>query len=881
MRNTAMYKSFLACGSAVLVTALAAPAQAQEAGDSGGLEEILVTAERRQASINDVGMSITALDSDVLEATRVTSIDDLTRVVPGLTVSKSRSGLPIYTLRGIGFNVISSSSTSPVGTYVDQAAYVYPAMNAGPFFDIERVEVLKGPQGTLYGRNTTGGLVDIITNKPGKDFAAGITAEFGNYATRNFEGFVNIPIADAARLRVAMRSEDSDTGWQKSFTRPDDRLGEIHKFGIRGQLALDVGSDLDVLIGVNYWRDRSDTTAQQYITYVTNPYTANPAIWRAAPHFAAFDTAWRASADRSNSMADWLAPGPQGALTRYGTAGKGLYSNAMGELRRDDDFVSATMNATWRLTDDVELISLTGYNRLSSFAPHAVSGTPFEFSVFVDGGKTTNFFQELRLQGETSRLQWTIGGYYARDTVNGQAPGLFDDLGTVSNLRGLFNAAQNCAAPGGGAPGSLVSGAGTGLPGGCVQGPGGTFNPNGYTAAQISEGFRNGASHGNQKGTLWSLFAHLDFKLTDTLSAVGGVRYSEQLQTGTSCAGTLDPTQGPVFSNQYYIWNTSFRYLYYIRNAGKLPPPGPIGPTGCLTYDATTNSFGLVNQRLDENNVAWQLGLNWKFADNQLLYATVSKGFLAGVLPSTSSNSAVQLTPVKQEQLMAYEAGAKLSLLDRKVRATVSGFYYDYRDKQVNAFFPDIIFTALPVLINIPKSRAYGIDASVSAKLSPALEATLSGTWLETEVTELPACVGTQLFGCGRDSRAQPLDYKGFEFAYAPKYQASGILSYDNPVSEKLGLRATVSASYQSRSFGLLGGDRLPGVGSNLTMKGYATVSASAGLYDLDRKWDATIWVKNLTDEDYATNVIQGQDYYSRNMGMPRTFGASLTYRFN
>jgi outer membrane receptor protein involved in Fe transport len=537
---------------------------------------------------------------------------------------------------------------------------------------------------------------------------------------------------------------------------------------LKGQFGHVVATNHGNLNSETVFTKRPEGEVRKYITYVTNPYTANPAIWRAAPHFAAFDTAWRASTDRSNATADWLAPGPQGALTRFGTAGKGLYSNPMGELRRDDDFVSATMNATWRISDKLELISLTGYNRLSSFAPHAVSGTPFEFSVFVDGGKTTNFFQELRLQGETSRLEWTVGGYYARDTVKGQAPGLFDDLATVSNLRGLFNAAQNCAAPGGGTPGSLVSGAGTGLPGGCVRGPGGTFNPNGYTAAEISEGFRNGASHGNQKGSLWSLFAHVDYKLTDTLSMVGGVRYSEQLQTGTSCAGTLDPTKGSVFSNQYYIWNTSFRYLYYIRNAGKLPPPGPVGPTGCITYDATTNSFGLVSQRLDENNVAWQAGLNWKFADNQLLYATVSKGFLAGVLPSTSSNSAVQLTPVKQEQLTAFEAGAKLSLLDRKVRATVSGFYYDYRDKQVNAFFPDIIFTALPVLINIPKSRAYGIDASLSAKLSPALEATLSGTWLETEVTELPACVGTQLFGCGRDSRAQPLDYKGFEFAYAP-----------------------------------------------------------------------------------------------------------------
>jgi len=857
-----------------------AVALAQAAQGPAELDALIVTAERREQSINDVGMAISAFTGDTLSDAGVQSVKDLSVVVPGFTASQSRSGLPIYTLRGIGFNVISPSSTSPVGTYVDQAAYVYPAMNGGPVFDIERVEVLKGPQGTLYGRNTTGGLIDLITNKPKDSFSAGMTAEVGNYMTHNLEGYVNVPVSDTLKTRFAFRTEDSDDGWQESFTRPGDTRGEVHRFGARGAVEWTPSEDLEFLLTVNYWRDRSDTQAPQYVTYINSPYA--PAVqntWRIAKAFAAFDTAWKAADIRSNKVADWETPGPQAGYSRFGTTGSGAYSQGVGELEKHDEFASTVLHASWDVNDKLSLHSVSGYNLLHQYDPVANSGTPFEMGVFADGGHTISLFEELRLQGETDRLNWTLGGYVAHDKVDAIAPGLFDDLLTVSNLRNLFTAAQNCAL-GAGAPGSLPSGAGTGLPNGCVQGPGGTFNPKSYTTAQISEGFRNGASHGRMNSDLWSLFGHAEWKITEELSAVGGVRYSEQDQKGTSCAGTTDPAVGPKNSNQFYIWDTSFRYLYYLRNAYKSAPPAPIGATGCLTYDATKNAFGLVEQNLKEDNVSWQAGLNWKFQPGQLLYATVSKGYLAGVLPSTSSNNAVQLNPVTQEELLAYEAGAKLSLFERRVQANVSAYYYDYTDKQMQAYFPDIIFTSLPVLINVPKSEAYGVEGSVTWAVNDRITAAVSASRLWTAVTELPACVGTQLFGCGRDSKAQPLDYKGFEFAYAPKFQASAILGYDGPLTDDLGLNASLTASYQSRSFGLLGGDRLPGVGSNLTLPAYALFNANVGVHSLDGRWEASLWAKNLLDRVYSTSAIQGQDYYQKTMGMPRTFGLRVAYRF-
>jgi len=177
-----------------LALLMAAPALAQTQSkpeDSLTIDTLVVTAQRREETANSVGMPIQAFSGEALQQLRVTDPKDLSSVAPSFTVSQSYQGVPTYTLRGIGFNTINLSATSTVGTYWDEVAYAYPFMNTGPIFDLERVEVLKGPQGTLYGRNTTAGLIDFVTNKPTQEFEGSLTAEVGNYKTHNFEGMVS------------------------------------------------------------------------------------------------------------------------------------------------------------------------------------------------------------------------------------------------------------------------------------------------------------------------------------------------------------------------------------------------------------------------------------------------------------------------------------------------------------------------------------------------------------------------------------------------------------------------------------------------------------------------------------------------------------------
>ena len=164
MTISAIPKTKLAVAVSILCSGISAPAQSQ--GQSLRLEEVIVTAQKREQNVNEIGMAISAFSGEDLTALGVMSTRDLTNLVPGFTVAQSDLNTPIYTLRGVGFNTPNLSSASPVGVYVDEASFPYPYMSNGLIHDLERVEVLKGPQGTLYGRNTTGGLVNFITNRP-------------------------------------------------------------------------------------------------------------------------------------------------------------------------------------------------------------------------------------------------------------------------------------------------------------------------------------------------------------------------------------------------------------------------------------------------------------------------------------------------------------------------------------------------------------------------------------------------------------------------------------------------------------------------------------------------------------------------------------------
>jgi iron complex outermembrane receptor protein len=365
-----------------------APTAWAHAADSAQSEgDIIVTAQKRSERLSDVPLSITAVTGEQLRSAGVTSTADLERIVPGFTAQQSAYGPPVFTIRGIGFYDTSTGVSPTVSVYVDQVPLPYSVMTPGASLDLERVEVLKGPQGTLFGQNSTGGAINYIAAKPTDELEAGGSLTYGRFNQFDVDGYVSGPLADGVKARLAIRHEDRDD-WQYSQTR-DDTLGR-RNFTV-GRLLLDVepSDALALQFNLNGWIDKSDSQAAQFLAYApTNPMGF-------PEEQAFFATAVRAP--NKARVADW-DPGV--------------------DFRHDDRFYQASLRADLALSSDVTLTSITAYTDFRGRNPNDSDGVSFNDLFFFIKSDIDSFSQELRLAGETSGLKWMIGGNYQSDTAN-------------------------------------------------------------------------------------------------------------------------------------------------------------------------------------------------------------------------------------------------------------------------------------------------------------------------------------------------------------------------------------------------------------------------------------------------------------------------------
>lgn len=832
MRNGGARRILL--GSAA-VAALGAPGaiMAQSSSDDTGAQStdadrnvIIVTANRRSEDINDVGLAIQAFSGEQLANLKVNSTEDLQAIVPSLNVSRGYQGIPIYTLRGIGFNTINLSATSTVGTYQDEVALAYPFMNSGPVYDLERVEVLKGPQGTLYGRNTTGGLVNFITAKPDLgEFSGSVAAEFGSEETLNTEGHLNLPVGDAFAARAAWRTERSWDGWQKSISR-DETQGEVERYGGRLTLAAEPIPDMRIELAGNFWINKSDTLAAQAVGFTPNTDPANGTL------FSLFNTPGLADYVNTNAgnwdsgTADWQ---PLDARAQNIGRGTGIdQPNA-----EDSSFYGFRGMLQFDFAPDISFISLTGYNHAKRDATYDWSGSPYEILSQRAEGKIDSLSQEVRFQGSTGPAEWVVGGYYANDKVTDTNQTLLGQNANVGAVRALILAPQ--AALGGASIYQI-------------------FNSEGYTIADVLTSFRTYRDTAEFDVETWSVFASADWELAPTLKLTTGIRYTEDTQDYEGCSRDFNGSMQPNVN--------LFNRFFFLATYGALTTP--IQANQCNTYDVETSTFGPVTSTLAENNVAWRGALTWEPNDDTLLYASVSRGYKSGSTPVNAANIATQNRPARQEQLTAYEVGTKLALANRAFNLNLAGFYYDYTDKQLAVYFADPIYTTLLRLDNIPDSRAYGLDGDVTWFATDALSFSVAGTWLKTEI------VGYQ----GINAAGQPFDYDGFSFPYSPEFSGAATITYDTPVTDTLGLRAIANGRYQSSTSSTIE-DFSP-----LAIDSYGILNASLAIYDQGGAWEASIWGRNITDTYYWSSAATNANTAVRFPGRSASYGATVRFRF-
>ncbi len=368
---------------------------AQSKAPSAEIEEIVVTAQKRKQSINDVGLTITAIGGQALKDRQINSLADLAQAVPGLSYATSANNTPVFTLRGVGFYDTSIASYPTVSVYLDEVPLPLPVQTSLTAFDLERVEVLKGPQGTLFGSNATGGAINYIAAKPTSSFAAGADLTYGRFNTFVGEAYVSGPLSRTVSARLAVKGTHGDD-WQYSYTR-NDTHGKSRQIAARLLLDWEPTDRLRFSLNLNGWKDKSDLVAFQYIALnLQVPSFASPLLL-AAPF-----------SPRRPRAADWSTVSCLGQAVRCNDA-----------PRANNRLLQSALRADWDLTEDVTLTSITSYiDYKHDQVPEGDGVAINALDLSNSFGHANSFSQELRLaNGGRAPFRWVVGANYGHDDV--------------------------------------------------------------------------------------------------------------------------------------------------------------------------------------------------------------------------------------------------------------------------------------------------------------------------------------------------------------------------------------------------------------------------------------------------------------------------------
>jgi iron complex outermembrane recepter protein len=738
-----------------------------QSSDVGTLEAIVVTAQKRSQSINSVGMSISALKGNELIERGLTNLEDLAKAIPGFTFSETADGTPVYTLRGVGFIDQSLAASPAVSIYYDEVPLPFSVMSRGPALDLERIEVLKGPQGTLYGQNATGGAFNYIAAKPTDTFQAGESLSYGRFSTTDFQGFLSGPINDTLNGRIAFRTIQGGD-WQHSYTR-NDHSGQQNQSDMRILLDWKPIDRLKVSFNLSGWLDFSDTQMPQLekvtpqVPSAVSPQIANYPVAPSDPQ-----------------AADWTP----------------------GSHARNDHFWQASGRADYLASDRITVTSILAYQEYRAHDdPYDNDAMIYSDGDRVQRGHVKSYYEETRVAGDMAGWNWVVGENYAKQD-------------TFENFTYLLKDASNA------------------------------------TTAGYFFNSSNALSINDIKS--YAVFGNAEYKLLDNLTLQGGARYTRTDHDGYSCG--QDPGNGQVAA--------LFTFLESIFKGGG--PVAPIPPGACYTLDANFNP-GLSHGELREHNVSWRGGLNWTPIGDTLLYLNVSKGYKAGSIPAYSASSYIQLQPIPQESLLAYEVGFKTPLLGNTLQLNGAGFYYDYANKQIFGLSTDPIFGVIQKLVSIPRSDIRGGELELVWRPVRGLNISAAATYLDTRIDRF----------IGFNASGQTANFKGAAFPYASKWQTAMDAQYTFPIDANRSVFLGGDVTSHSQTTAAFGDNT-----GLFAIRPYALLDLRTGVESSDGKWRVTLWGRNVTNRFYLINVEREQDATIRYTGMPLTYGATFEYNY-
>ncbi|ADG09103.1 TonB-dependent receptor [Caulobacter segnis] len=831
------------CGtaSAVVLVGLGASsaAQAQES-DVQTVDSIIVTAQKREQNLQDVPVVVTAVGAKLLQDTGVKDIKDLTILTPGLTVtSTSSEASTTARVRGVGTVGDNPGLESSVGVVIDGVYRPRNGVGFGDLGEMERIEVLKGPQGTLFGKNTSAGVINVMTKEPEFGFGANAELTFGNYDAKGASASVTGPLFEdklAGRLYVAARQRD---GYNDVVTGAGpskrDQDADQNFYTVRGQLLFIPDDKSTFRVIADY--SRRDENCCGAVQIRTGPTSA---ILAAVSGQA---TPVAATADPFDRVA-YSNRGAPAKIEDKGISLQGDIDLPFGSLTS----ISAIRN--WRTDNgqdsDFSTADITYRNKDGS-----------NYSEF------TTYTQELRLAGRSDKFDWLVGAFLADERLENRANFYFGNHYEQYLGRLLSRSATN--------------------PAGVANFIALLLNRAPNTSFAPGQGLRD---RYDQRATTVALFTNDTWHVTDAFEITAGLRYTSEkkkldtYQTntdgGVGCGTALTPAGQARIASIVGAANT-----------------GTIIGNLCLPWaNALFNGRGTKQERTDKE---WSgtVKASYRFSPEVFSYASFARGYKGGGfnLDRTQSSNGLPsggtgVTPIYDTSFPAefvdsYELGLKNTLFNRTVLLNISGFYQKFTDFQLNTFLGTSF-----VVRSIPEVTSKGVDADF-LWFTPVRGLTVQSgfTYAETKYGDQPI---------PNDPGNALALLPGSRLSLAPKYSTSGSLTYETPVGDNMKARFNIGAKYSS-SYNT-GSDLFP----PKVQKSYTVVNGRVGLGSADERWTMELWAQNLLNEKYMQVAFNGplqgssglsatqKTYnaaldtitYDAFLGAPRTYGLTLRSKF-
>jgi iron complex outermembrane receptor protein len=743
-------------------TASAADAARLAADEGASVNELVVTARRQEERAIDVPIALSALSGESLEKTGAYTLADIQNRVPSMVAFNSNPRNSSVGIRGIGVSSASDGLDTSVGFYVDGVYLGRPGMALTDLIDLQSVEVLRGPQGTLFGRNTSAGVLNITTKKPSFTPGADLEVSGGSYNYNQVRVSATGPLIDgvlAGRLTAFETHRDGVLDNIKTGIKANS----IGRQGVRAQLLYTPTSKLTVRVIGDY--SSEDDTCCVSVLKTVLPASISASTARTLSAFKALGYVPGASLDSTQNNA------PQNMLTDQ----KGVSV----EVNYDLGWADATSITAWKYWH---------------FHPLQDSdGTPLDIiQVNVAQTRDSQWSQEFRLASKPGRLDWQAGVYLFDQRLKDHF--ILNQFGyDASAFYTTFTRLSNPAAPA------------------VVIAPGSQYIGDTSTKTESAAAFGQANLH-----------------VTDKLTATGGLRYTYDKRQGISDTSTIG-----------------------------------------TPYAATSIPFH-YNVNVEGGNWSYLASLSYKLTDHSLAYVSYSTGYKAAGLNLNSAVTAGSPLVLQPEKVGNWEVGLKQSLLDNRATLNLSGFWTDLTGLQANIVPSN---GARSFLANVGDVRAKGVEAEATWEIVRGLDASLNGSYNDVRYTSYPnAPCGVGVTGT--------CNLTGQPVYQAPKWVWNASLRYAWDLRGDIHPYAQAQYSYRSGVFGTVDDSPYGWIPD------YSLVNARLGAKFGDGRYDASIWVNNLTDKTYFQNLSTASIVgaaafgFAGQLGAPRTWGATLRAQF-